>query len=117
VQALSEPGHLQLIGVGISLITLTATAIDVYVGLRLAALQSKMKADSSGLEVSLLKQFVLWKDEVLTAINGKYVTAALLAEMRANFGHELQQIDKRLERIEQRWEERLVCQMEQHRPE
>ena len=113
MQVLSEPGHLQLIGVGISLITLTATAINVYVGLRLAALQSKMKADSSGLEVSLLKQFVLWKDEVLTAINGKYVTAALVAEMRANFGHELQQIDKRLERIEERCAGRSVCALQQ----
>ena len=117
MQALSEPGHLQLIGVGISLITLTATAINVYVGLRLAALQSKMKADASGLEVALLKQFVLWKDEVLTAINGKYVTAALVAEMRTNFGHDFDRIERRLERIEKRCEERLVCQMEQQRPE
>jgi hypothetical protein len=41
--------------------------------------------------------------------NGKYVTAALVAEMRSNFGHELQQIDKRLERIEERCADRLVC--------
>jgi hypothetical protein len=113
VQALSEPGHLQLIGVGISLVTLTATGINVYVGLRLAAFQAKVQADASGLEVALLKQFVLWKDEVLSAINGKYVTAALVAEMRSNFGHEMQQIDKRLERIEERCAERLVCALQQ----
>lgn len=34
----------------------------------MAAFQAKMKADASGLEVSLLKQVVLWKDEVLSAI-------------------------------------------------
>jgi uncharacterized protein YbjQ (UPF0145 family) len=50
---------------------------------------------------------------VLSAINGKYVTAALVAEMRSNFGHELQQIDKRLERIEERCAERLVCAFQQ----
>jgi hypothetical protein len=32
-----------------------ATAIGVYVGLRLAALQAKVKADSSGLELSLVQ--------------------------------------------------------------
>ena len=104
---------MQLLGVGISLITLTATGINVYVGLRLATLQAKMKADSSGLEVSLLKQFVMWKDELLSAINGKYVTAALVAEMRTNLGHELLQIDKRLERIEERCTERLACALQQ----
>jgi hypothetical protein len=29
--------------------------------------------------------------------------------MRSNFGHELQQIDKRLERIEERCAERFTC--------
>jgi hypothetical protein len=58
-------------------------------------------------------QFVLWKDEVLSAINGKCVTAALVAEMRATFGHELQQIDKRLERIEERCAERFTCAFQQ----
>ncbi|MEO8594468.1 MAG: hypothetical protein ABI759_14215 [Candidatus Solibacter sp.] len=96
----------------LSVITLAGGAINVYVGLRLAALQSKMKADASGLEVVLLKQFALWNDEVLSAINGKYVTAALVAEMRSNFGHELQQIDRRLERIEERCADRLVCALQ-----
>jgi hypothetical protein len=54
-----------------------------------------------------VKQFVGWKNEVLSAINGKHVTATLVAEIRANFGHDLQQIDKRLERIEVRCAERL----------
>lgn len=78
-----------------------------YVGLRLAALKFNMKADSS------LKQFELWKDEVLSAINGKYAMAALAAEMRSDFGHELQQIAKRLERIEERCANRLVCALQQ----
>jgi hypothetical protein len=42
-----EPGHVELIGIEISLITLTATGINVYVGLRLAALQAKIKASGS----------------------------------------------------------------------
>jgi hypothetical protein len=86
MQTLSEPCHLHLIGAGISLITLTATAINVYVGLRLAALQARIKAEESQLEASLVKQSVGWKDDVLTAINRKHVTATLVAEMRANFG-------------------------------
>jgi len=39
----------------------------------------------ASLEVAVLKQFVTRKDEVLTAINGKDVTAALVAEIRLNF--------------------------------
>lgn len=82
-------------------------------GLRLAAPQAKVKADSAGMEVSLLKQFVLWKDEVLPAINGTYVTASLAAEVHGDIRHELQQIDKRLERIEERCAHRLVCALQQ----
>jgi len=33
--------------------------------------------------------------------------------MRANFGHELQQIDRRLERIEERCADRFVCALQQ----
>ena len=117
MQTTLDPDHLQLAAVCLSVITLAGGAINVYVGLRLAALQSKMKADSAGMEVALLKQFVLWKDEVLSAINGKYVTAALVAEMRSNFGHELQQIDRRLERIEERCAERMVCALQQPKQE
>lgn len=69
---------MQLLGVGISLITLTATAINIYVSLRLTAIQAKMKAGSSGLEVALLKKVVLWKDEISPAIKGKYVSAQLI---------------------------------------
>ena len=94
---------MQLIGVGTSLITLTATGINVYVGVRLAALQAKARADSSGMEVSLVNQFVLWKHEVVSTINGKYVTAALVAGMRANVGHEMQ-ADR---------QERIVCALQQ----
>ena len=72
----------QEITIGISLSPLSSAAVNVYVGLRLAAMQAKMKADTSALEVALVKQFVGWKDEVLAAINGKYVSAKLIAEIR-----------------------------------
>ena len=105
-QALTDPGHIQVLAVLLSIVTAAATGINVYVGLRLSALQSKMKADSSALGAALIKQFVLWKDEVLTAINGKYVSAALIAEFRSNLGRELAQIDARLAHIENRCEVR-----------
>ena len=72
----------QEITIGISVVTVVSGAINVYVGLRLAALQSKMKADSAALEIALMKQFVTWKDELLQLLNGKYVTATLVAEIR-----------------------------------
>ena len=106
MQALSEPGHMQLIGVGISLITLTATAINVYVGLRLAAMQAKMKADASALETALLKQFVQWKDDILALLNGKYVSDKLVAEIHMNLEREIAVINARIDRIEKRCEER-----------
>ncbi len=96
----------QEITIGISVITAASAAVNVYVGLRLAAIQAKMKADASALEVSLVKQFVAWKDEVLAAINGKYVSAQLIAEIRTSIGRELAQIELRLDRIEKRCEER-----------
>jgi hypothetical protein len=65
-----------------------------------------MKADSAALETTLIKQFVHWKDEVLQAINGKYVSAALVAEIRNSMGHELAQIASRLEHLERRCEAR-----------
>ena len=105
-QALTDPGHIQVLAVVLSIVTAAATGMNVYIGLRLAALQSKMKADSSALEASLIKQFVGWKDEVLAAINGKYVSAALIAEIRGNLGRELAQIEARLEHIENRCEMR-----------
>jgi hypothetical protein len=105
-QALTDPGHIQVLAVVLSIVTAAATGMNVYIGLRLAALQSKMKADSSALEASLIKQFVGWKDEVLAAINGKYVSAALIAEIRNNLGRELAQIEARLEHIENRCETR-----------
>lgn len=105
-QALTDPGHIQVLAGLLSIVTAAATAMNVYIGLRLAALQAKMKADSSALEASLIKQFVAWKDEVLAAINGKYVSAALIAEIRSNVGRELAQIEARLEHIENRCEMR-----------
>lgn len=96
----------QEITIGISMITAASAAVNVYVGLRLAAIQAKMKADASALEVALVKQFVVWKDEVLGAINGKYVSAALIAEIKASIGHDLRMIEERLSRIEARCEAR-----------
>jgi hypothetical protein len=108
MQVLSEPGHLQLVGVGVSIITFAATTINVFVGLRLAAMQAKLKADHSALEVALVKQFVVWKDDVLSTINGKYVSAQLIAEIRTSIGRELTQLEVRVDRIEKRCEERAI---------
>lgn len=105
-QALTDPGHIQVLAVVLSIVTAAATGMNIYVGLRLSALQSKMKADSAALETTLVKQFVHWKDEVLQAINGKYVSAALVAEIRSSIGHELAQIAARLEHLERRCEAR-----------
>ena len=96
----------QEITIAISAATFVSGALNVYVGLRLAALQSKMKADSAALEITLVKQFVTWKDELLQLLNGKYVTATLVAEIRTSFVHDIQRIDKVLDRIERRCEER-----------
>jgi hypothetical protein len=106
MQVLNQPGHVQLIGVGISIITVVAAAINVYVGLRLAALQSKLKADSASLEVALLRQFVTWKDEILTMLNGKYVSDRLVAEIHMNLEREIAVLNARMDRIEKRCEER-----------
>ncbi len=96
----------QEITVAISVLTVASGAMNVYIGLRLAALQAKMKADSAALEITLMKQFVTWKDELLQLLNGKYVTATLVAEIRMGFSHDIQRIDKVLDRIERRCEER-----------
>ena len=112
----------QEITIGISAVTVVSGAINVYVGLRLAALQSKMKADSAALEITLMKQFVTWKDELLQLLNGKYVTATLVAEIRTGFSHDVQRIDKVLDRLERRCEERgasgcIFHQPAEHQPE
>ena len=86
--------------------TVISGAINVYVGLRLAALQAKMKADSAALEIALMKQFVTWKDDLLQLLNGKYVTARLVAEIRTGITHDVTRIDRVLDRIERRCEER-----------
>lgn len=119
MQTLSQPGHVQLIGLLLSAITLGATAINVYVGLRLAAVQAKLKADSSALEVMFVKQFALWKDEVLSTINGKYVSAQLIAEIRTSLGRELSQLELRVDRLEKRCEDRAIdCPaLHHHTPE
>ncbi len=96
----------QALTLWLSALTVLATGLNVFVGLRLAALQAKMRADNAALEVALLKQFVMWKDDILQAINGKYVSAALVAEIRSNLGHELHQIEARLGRVEERCEAR-----------
>ena len=85
----------QEIAIGLSVLTAAGTAINVFVGLRLAAMQAKLKSDTSAIEVSLVKQFITWKDEVLATINGKYVSARLIAEIRSSVGRELTQIPLR----------------------
>ena len=92
--------------IGLSIITFAGASLNVYIGLRLAALESRLKADASALEVSLVKQFVAWKDEVLGAINGKYVSAQLIAEIRASLGHEIGMLTARMDHIEKRCEDR-----------
>ncbi len=92
--------------VGLSILTVASAGVNVYVGLRLAALQAKIKADTATLEVGLLKQFVTWKDEVLTAINGKYVSAQLVAEIRTSLAHEVGILSARVDHIERRCEDR-----------
>jgi hypothetical protein len=97
--------------VALSVITIAGAAINVYMSLRLAALQAKVQADNARLEISLLKQFIEWKDELLEAINSKYVTATLVAEIRTSLMHDLRLIEERVGRIEERCEARSrnVC--------
>ncbi len=92
--------------IGISVVTIVSAVINVYVGLRLAALQAQLKADSAAAEIALVKQFVDWKDDMLQLLNGKYVTAVLVSEIRTGIAHDVSRIDKVLDRIERRCEER-----------
>ena len=92
--------------IGISALTVVSGGINVYVGLRLAALQAQIKADSAAAEIALVKQFVEWKDDMLRLLNGKYVTAVLVAEIRTGIAHDVSRIDRVLDRIERRCEER-----------
>ncbi len=92
--------------VGLSVLTVASAGVNIYVGLRLAALQAKLKADSATLEIALLRQFVTWKDEVLTAINGKYVSAQLVSEIRTSLAHEVASLAARVDHIERRCEDR-----------
>ena len=96
----------QEITIGISVLTVVSGAINVYVGLRLAALQAQLKADSAAAEIALVRQFIAWKDEILELLNGKYVTASLVAEIRTGIAHDVTRMDKVLDRIERRCEER-----------
>ncbi len=90
----------------LSIATVVSGAITSYVGLRLAALQAKMKADAATNEVDLLKQFVKWKDEVLTAINGKYVSEKLIVEIRNSLAREIGSLSARMDHVEKRCDER-----------
>ena len=117
MQVLSEPGHIQLVGIALSVIMATATGINVYVGLRLSALQSKMKADSAALEIALMKQFVQWRDDLLQLLNAKYVTGTLASEIHANLGREMARIGEHLDRIEQRCAAVRIACGPSHHPE
>jgi hypothetical protein len=92
--------------IGISVLTVVSGAINVYVGLRLAALQAQMKAESAAAEIALVRQFIAWKDEILQLLNSKYVTAVLVAEIRDGIAHDVSRIDRVLDRIECRREAR-----------
>ena len=97
----------QEITVIISLVGIVSVAINVYVGLRLAAVQSKLEADAAALKASLIGQFVTWKDDVLSAINGKYVSEKLIVEIRSGLGREINILTARLDHIDARCEARL----------
>jgi hypothetical protein len=90
----------------ISVIGIVSVAINVYVGLRLAAVQSKLEGDAATLKADLLKQFVNWKDEVLNAINGKYVSEKLIIEIRSGIGREIQSLTARIDHMDERCERR-----------
>ena len=90
----------------IPVIGIVSVAINVYVGLRLAAVQAKLEADAATLQAELLKQFVTWKDEVLAAINGKYVSEKLILEIRSGIGREMSILTARLDHIDERCERR-----------
>jgi hypothetical protein len=96
----------QEIAVALSLVTAAGTAINVFVGLRLAAIQSKLKADTAALEVSLVKQFVAWKDELLATLNGKYVSEKLITEIKSSIGREMAVLATRLDHMDDRCEKR-----------
>ena len=112
----------QEITIAVSILTVVSGGINVYVGLRLAALQAQIKADSAAAEIALVKQFVEWKDDMLRLLNGKYVTAVLVAEIRTGIAHDVSRIDRVLDRIERRCEERgpigcIFHQTAEHPPE
>ena len=96
----------QEITIIISLVGIVSVAINVYVGLRLAAVQSKLEADAAALKASLIAQFVTWKDDVLSAINGKYVSEKLITEIRSGIGREMNILAARLDHMDDRCERR-----------
>jgi hypothetical protein len=91
--------------------------MNVHVGLHLAALQAQMKADSAAAEAALVKQFVAWKDDMLQLLNGKYVTAVPVAEIRTGIAHDVApRIDRVLDRIERRGEKLGPLGCNSHQP-
>jgi hypothetical protein len=94
----------QQITVIISLVGIASVAINVYVGLRLAAVQAKLEANAATLKASLVKEFAMWKDEVLNAINGKYVSEKLIFEIRSGIGREIATLSARIDHLDQRCE-------------
>lgn len=96
----------QEITVIISLVGIVSVAINVYVGLRLAAVQAKLEANAATLKASLVKEFATWKDEVLNAINGKYVSEKLIFEIRSGIGREIAILGARIDHMDERCERR-----------
>ncbi|HZT29226.1 MAG TPA: hypothetical protein VFA33_05050 [Bryobacteraceae bacterium] len=88
----------------ISAIGIISVAINIYVGLRLATVQARFEADAAALKASMIEEFARWKDEVLNAINGKYVSEKLIIEIRAGLGREIMALSTRFDRMDERCE-------------
>ena len=60
----------------------------------------------AALKASLIKEFAMWKDDLLNAINGKYVSEKLIIEIRSGIGREIMSLSTRLDHFDQRCERR-----------
>jgi hypothetical protein len=97
---------LAAVSILISLITIISTSINVFISLKLASAQSAWKADAAGLQVTLMGQSIKWKDDILSSINGKYVSDKLVGEMKTGLAREIVLLEERVKRIEVRCDER-----------
>lgn len=98
----------------LSSITLVSGAVNVFVGLRLAALQQRVRADSASLEVTLVKELSSWKESVLKLLSG-YATTAAVLELHGSVNRDIDRLRVILDRIERRCEERGLSGCMLHR--